>query len=164
MAKKPTKTTEAAEQPEDKEPFVTLATETLMGDLRDFVLDRLKHEHNPLPWQMQGEEAQRETISRVESAMRTWVYRAVTLIAAQGQKAARGSLIKFVVKDGIQMQVNLAASDSLRHQLADHVGNSVLVIIADAEQHQGARADVKVTPDQRDILDEDDEPQAEAAD
>lgn len=161
MAKKPAETTE---EPNDKQPFITLASETLMGDLRDFVLDRLKHEHNPIPWQMQGEEAQRETIQRVESAMRTWVHRAVTLIAAQGQKAARGSLIKFVIKDGIQMQVNLAASDSLRHALADHVGNSVLVIIADVDQHQGARGEVKVTPDQGDILDEDPDAEAEAAD
>lgn len=154
MAKRQELPTETVE---DKTPFVTLATETLMGDLRDFILDRLKNEHNPLPWQMQGEDAQRETIARVESAMRTWVYRAVTLIAAGGQRAARGSLIKFVVKDGIQMQINVAASDSLRHELADHVGNSVLVIIADAEQHQGERSPVKVTKDQGSILD-DDEP------
>ncbi len=83
----------------------------------------------------------------------------MTLLAAGGQKAARGSLIKFVVKDGIQMQINLAASDALRHELSDHVGNSVLVIIADVEQHQGARSEVKVTPDQGSILD-DDEPAA----
>lgn len=163
MAKKPTEL--EAEDVVDETPFVTLATETLMGDLRDFVLDRLKHEHNPLPWQMQGEDAQRETINRVESAMRTWVYRAVTLIAAGGQRAARGSLIKFVVKDGIQMQVNLAASDALRHELQDHVGNSVLVIIADAEQHQGMRSEVKVTPDQGAItLDEPPDEMDEAAD
>lgn len=147
---------------EHKTPFVSIASETLMGDLRDFILDRLKHDHSAIPWDMRGEQAQMDTIAQVESATRTWVYRAVTLIAAGGQRAARGSLIKFVVKDGIQMQINLGASDSLRHELADHVGNSVLVIIADAEQHQGERSAVKVTKDQGDILD-DGEP-AETAD
>lgn len=144
-----TRKQEAVSEAEDKTPFVTLAADTLMGDLRDFILDRLKHEHNPLPWQMRGEVDQADTIARVESALRTWVYRAVTLIAAGGQRAARGSLIKFVVKDGIQMQINLAASDSLRHELADHVGNSVMIIIADAEQFQGERSAVPVTPDQK---------------
>jgi|HubBroStandDraft_1064217.scaffolds.fasta_scaffold09816_16 hypothetical protein len=158
MSKKP----EAATA-EEKPDFVTLATDTLMGDLRDFVLDRLKHEHNPLPWNMRGEDQQRETINRVESAMRTWVHRAVVLIAAQGAKAARGSLIKFVVKDGIQMQINFAASDALRHELADHVGNSMLVIIADTEIHQGERSAVPVTPDQGRIT-IDDPPEEEAAD
>lgn len=148
---------------EDKQPFITLASETLMGDLRDFILDRLRHDHQALPWDMRGEKAQIEMIQSVESACRHWVFRAVTLIAAGGQKAARGSLIKFVVKDGIQMQVNIAASDALRHELQDHVGNSVLVIIADAEQHQGERSAVKVTPDQSNMLDDDD-PDAQAAD
>jgi hypothetical protein len=155
VAKKP----DAAVETEDKTPFITLASETLMGDLRDFILDRLKHDHNPLPWDMRGEDEQKATIESVQSATRHWVYRAVTLIAAGGQRAARGSLIKFVVKDGIQMQVNLAASDQLRHELADHVGNSVMIIIADAEQFQGERSAVRVTPDQSRLpMDDDNEP------
>ncbi len=42
---------------EDKQPFITLASETLMGDLRDFLLDRLRHDHHALPWDMRGEQA-----------------------------------------------------------------------------------------------------------
>jgi hypothetical protein len=138
-------------EPED---FLVLAAGTLMGDLRDFVLDRLKHEHNPLPWQMRPEADQVETIRSVESAMRTWVHRAVTLIAAQGQKAARGQLIKFQAKDGIQMQINLAASEPLRHDLMDNVGATVLITIADVEEFQGERSPVKINKDQKNMLDE----------
>ena len=138
----------------DKPDFVTLATETLMGDLRDFVLDRLKHEHNPIPWQMRPEKDQIEVIHSVESAMRTWVHRAVTLIAAQGQRAARGQLIKFQAKDGIQMQINLAASEPLRHDLMDNVGATVLITIADVDQFQGERSPVKINKDQPEIFDD----------
>jgi hypothetical protein len=147
----------------EKPDIVTIAAETLMGDLRDFILDRLKHEHQPIPWNMRGEDAQRETISRTESAVRTWVHKACTIIAAGGQQAARGSMVKFQAKDGIQMQINIAASDALRHDLMDHVGGTVLVIIADADKFQGERAAVKVVKDQKDILDDNDD-QQEAAD
>jgi hypothetical protein len=47
-----------------------LASETLSGDLRDFILDRLKHQHNPLPWNMRPEADQRETITAAELAAR----------------------------------------------------------------------------------------------
>lgn len=145
---------------DDEDDFLILASETMTGDLRDFILDRLKHEHSPLPWDMRPEMEQIETITRTEAAVRTWVHRACVMIAAGGQKAARGSMVKLLAKDGIQMQINLAASDPLRHELMDHVGNSVLVIIADVDQFSGERAPVKVTKDQKDILDDDTERQA----
>ncbi len=136
--------------------IVTLAGKTLAGDLRDFVLDRLMNDHNPIPWQMRRENEQRDTIAAVESAVRVWVHRACTLIAAGGQQAARGSLVKLMAKDGLQMQVNVSASDPLRHALMDHVGAPVLVILADADQFLGERSAVRVDKDQKDILDDDD--------
>jgi|FreactcultureFD7_1027221.scaffolds.fasta_scaffold18647_2 hypothetical protein len=144
---------------QERPDIVTLASETLMGDIRDFLLDRLKRDHNPLPWQMRPEKDQQETIDQATAAARHWVSRAVSMIAARGQQAARGSMVKFQSKDGIQMQINIAASDPLRHKLMDHVGGTVLVIIADAEQYQGERSTPKVSKDQRDILD--DEPHDE---
>lgn len=144
--------------------IVTLAAETMAGDLRDFILDRLKQDHNPLPWQMRPEREQIETISQTESAVRTWVHKACILIAAGGQSAARGSLVKFQAKDGIQMQINVAASEPLRHQLMDHVGAPVLIVLAKPEDHQGERSAVKVIKDQKNILDNDEPPAAEAAD
>lgn len=147
-----------------KEPadIITMSSETMAGDLRDFILDRLRHDHNPLPWQMRKEAEQKEVVASVESAVRIWVHRACTLIAAGGQQAARGSLVKFQAKDGIQMQINVAASDPLRHGLMDHVGGSVLVVIAGAERFTGERSEVKITKDQKNFL-EDEAPEEDAA-
>lgn len=140
---------------DDAGEFITLTAETMMGDLRDFLLDRMKQDHNPLPWQMRSEKDQNEAIERATTATRRWVHRACTIIASGGQQAARGSLVKFQAKDGIQMQINVAASDPLRHALMDHVGSSVLVILADVVPFSGERAGVKVTKDQGDILGDD---------
>lgn len=152
MAKKPADA--ASDQVPDEDVFNSIAINTLAGDLRDFILDRLRHEKSPLPWDLRGEEDQTATVAQVTSAARTWVHRAVTMIAGQGQKTAKGSLIKLVSKDGIQTQINIAASDPLRHELMDHVGAPVLIIIADPEEYMGERGSVKITKDQRDILDE----------
>jgi hypothetical protein len=46
----------------------------------------------------------------------------------------------------------------------DHVGNSVLVILADAAPFSGERSPVKVSKDQRDILDDGDNEAQQAAD
>jgi hypothetical protein len=134
--------------------FITLAADTLMGDLRDFILDRLKHEHNPLPWNMRSEGDQIDTVARTETAVRTWINRACLLIAANGQRGARGSLIKLQAKDGLQMQINVASSDPLRHELMDHVGGTVMVVIADPEAYNGQRSGVNVTKDQPEMFDD----------
>ena len=48
---------------------VELAAETLTGDLRDFILDRLRHEQAKKPWNERSEGEQTETIREVERAM-----------------------------------------------------------------------------------------------
>jgi len=155
MTKQTKETTAADTGTQAQTEYVTLAADTMVGDLRDFLLDRLKHDHSPIPWNLRGEKEQKETIERATAAVRHWVHKAVGLIASGGQKAARGSMVKFQAKDGIQMQINITASDPLRHALMDHVGNTVLVIIADPEQFSGERSAPKVDPDQGDILGED---------
>ena len=137
-----------------KEDPIILVADTMVGDLRDFLLDRLKHNHSPLPWNLRPEAEQRETISQTETAVRRWVHQACATIAANGHPAARASLVKFQAKDGIQMQINMAASDPMRHALMDHVGGSVLVVIADPEQFNGERAPAPINKDQPDMLDD----------
>lgn len=136
-----------------QDDYITLAADTLVGDLRDFLLDRLKHDHEPLPWNLRSEDKQRETITRTELAVRHWVFRACSIIAAGGQKAARASLVKMQAKDGIQLQVNVNGTDPLRHELMDHVGGAVLIVLADTHQFLGERSPVPVKKDQGDIID-----------
>jgi hypothetical protein len=142
-------------QTKESNDIITMSAQTLAGDLRDFILDRLRHDHNPLPWQMRKEAEQKEIVEAVESAVRIWVYRACTLIASGGQQAARGSLVKIAAKDGLQVQINVAASDPLRHELVDHIGAPVLIVIADVEKFTGERSSVKITKDQPDFIEED---------
>src|SRR3954468_24089098 len=132
--------------------YIPLAVETLLGDLRDFILDRLRRDHSAVPWQMRPEADQRALVQATENAVRMTLHRAVALIGAGGAAAARGSVVKLAARDGLQVVVSVAASDPQRHALMDAIGSLCLLVLADADAHMGERAPVKTRPDQGDIL------------
>jgi hypothetical protein len=145
------KQAETADKP--KNDYIAIASETIMGDLREFILDRLRHDHSAIPWHMRPENEQRELVHQTESAVRRAVGKACELIAGGGHPSARGSIAKMQCKNGLQLQVDVAASDPLRHSLMDHVGGRVLLVLADPDEHMGERAPAKIKPDQGSILD-----------
>lgn len=142
---------------------LAMAKETLSGDIRDFILDRLKHDHNPLPWNMRSEASQIETIEAVTMAVGRAVDRAVAIIAADGRKVIVAQLVQCAVKDGIRAVCEVAKTDERRHELIDSVGLPVLIAIADSAQFKGSRGDPAVSPDQGSILG-DEEPEDDPGD
>ncbi len=128
-----------------------LAADTLTGDIRDLVLDTLRHEQDKRPWHLRSEAQQRETVSRVEQAAHAWVRRAVELIAAGGRRTIRATIEQVVIKDGIKAVLTMSKFDELRHNLVDAQGSSVLVVVAEPEQFEGERDPVAIKPDQPDM-------------
>ena len=141
------------ETEEERPDAAVVARDTMVGDLRDCMLDFLRHNTSALPWNMLPEQQQRDTIEKVTKAAEVAVARAVHIIATDGRTAIVGELIKIQVKDGIQVQVNLSKHDPQRHELIDAQGKAVLLVVAGAEGYGGARAPVKVDPDPKTLLD-----------
>lgn len=137
---------EAIEQQTQK-----VAMETLTGDVRDFILDRLRHEQDKRPWDKRSEAEQRDTVHRVETAVREIVTRAIEILAAGGRRTIKATLDQVTVKDGIVGKLVMMKSDPLRHRLFDSVGDSVLLVVADPEEFTGEREEVRITPDQGDL-------------
>ena len=127
---------------------VDVAVETLSGDVRDFILDRLKHEQNKRPWHERSEAEQRDTVHAVEAHVTGLLRQAVELIAAQGRRTIRATLEAVTIKDGIKATVSLSKFDPQRHSLSDAQGASILIVVADPEEFQGERGPVEITPDQ----------------
>lgn len=125
-----------------------LAVKTLTGDLRDFILGRLRDEHDARPWNRRSEAEQRETIRRVEDAVRTTMEHAVELIASRGHRAIPATVASIAVKDGFKAVLEMSKYSELRHQFVDTQGSSVLVVIADIDEFTGERRPAVVTPDQ----------------
>ncbi len=139
---------------EDATPIlgtIDIATETLTGDIRDFILDTLRHEQDRRPWHERSEAEQRATVARVETAVHAHVRHAVELIAAAGRRTIKARLAQVTIKDGIKATLILSKHSDLRHQFMDAQGRDVLVVVADPEEFSGERAPVAITPDQGDI-------------
>lgn len=133
------------------EETIELATTTLTGDIRDFLLDRVKQLGKP--WVAMTEEEQRDQINAAKTAAEHLVKQVVTLIASEGRKAMVGQLVKVQVKDNIQCQLNFAKTDELRHNLFDSAGHAVLLVMADSEPFEGEKGPATPTPNQANLLD-----------
>lgn len=136
------------------EETLALASETLTGDLRDFMLDRLRYEQSKRPWHERSEADQRDTVHQVEAAVRNAVRQAVEIIAAGGLKTIKATIEQVTVKDGIKATLTMSKFDEHRHNLIDATGATVLVVVADPSDFSGEREPVEIKPDQPELIDE----------
>ncbi len=118
-----------------------LVAATLSGDIRDFLVDRIKQ--LPKTWPEMLAEEQREIIDSAIMAANDIVRRAVHIIAKDGRPTITAQCEQVTVKDGIKAVVSLSKSDPLRHALADSQGQSILIVVVDAENYIGQRDDLK---------------------
>lgn len=131
---------------------VQLATNTMTGDLRDFILDRLRHEQSKQPWHQRSEADQREVVHQVESAVRAAVTRAVEIMAGAGRRTIEATVDQITIKDGYKATLTFSKLNENRHVLADAQGARVLIVVADPDIFTGERAPVAITPDQATLL------------
>lgn len=137
----------------EREQAVEIAADTLTGDVRDFILDRLKHEQNKRPWHERSEAEQRETVHAVEAAVQRVVRQAIELLASNGRPTIKATVEQVVIKEGIKAVLTLPRSSEQRHALADATGFTVLLVVADPANFTGEREPVAITPDQADLVD-----------
>lgn len=137
--------------PDVHDDSLQLARETMTGDLRDCILDFLKHDKNPLPWNMQTEDQQADAIHKVTDAVNRAVERAVQIIAADGRQVIEAILDQVTVKDEIKAVCKVSKSNALRHDLMDATGYSVLLVVSDASAFKGERKAAKPDPNQPDM-------------
>ena len=131
-----------------------IARDTMTGDLRDCLLDFLKHEKNPLPWNLQTENQQRDAIEKVTSAVAMAVEKAVAIIAADGRAVIKATVDQVTVKEGIKAVLTLGKTDPLRHDLVDAQGDVVLVVVSNKDAYEGERKAALPDPDQPPLMDD----------
>lgn len=149
----PTLTAEDVDaEAEAAENAKTIAAKVLTGDMRDFMLDRLRHEQDKRPWNKRSEEEQRVTVAAVEAACSAMVTKAVEIIAASGRRTIKATLSKVLIKDGISAQIEVSRHDERRHHLVDAQGSTVLIVVADSADFEGERAPAEIMPDQGDLV------------
>lgn len=125
---------------------IDLAADTLRGDIRDVMLDRVKNLRKP--WPQMSEYEQAEIIAGFDRVAKKLVRDAVRIVAAENQVEVSATLEQVAIKDGIKATLTLSRHAQGRHELADAVGQEILIVVLDSERHDGERAEAKADPDQ----------------
>ena len=129
------------------EPDQAIEAPTLLGDVRDALLDRLRT--LPKPWPEMSDDQQRETIAGCEQIARHLLTESVRAIASQGFPTIGGKLVKAQIKDAMQLQVDVSRHDQQRLTVIDNVGRPVFLVIAAPDMFTGQKTAPKTSLEER---------------
>lgn len=129
---------------------VSIAAETMLGDLMALVVDELKA--LPRPWQQLAQVDQSIVIGRAEARCRAAVGACTRLIASRNFPSVGATVESVTFKGGVKAVLTMHKSDGA-HQLADEEGGTVRIVFASAEEFAGTKTAPKAEPDQRDFID-----------
>lgn len=126
------------------------AAETIGSDLLGALLDEIKILQQP--WQMMPQHRQNEVIDRLRERVKDNVQRAVEIISADTRVTVTATLQEVKFKGGIEAKLVLSKANQHRLDLADNVGEQVLVVIMPSEQFTEGMDDIKGDADQPSLL------------
>lgn len=134
-----------------------MKAETLVGDVRDLLLQEFRDAKQGLPWTVRSEKDQREVIDRISNFATDIIHRAFELFTEKGERSIRVMVRQWRVKDGVQIQVDALRSSDVIQALSESGVVATLVLI-DPSQFEESRGDISPSPDQRRLgLTEDDD-------
>lgn len=141
-----------------KENHIILAKQTLTGDLRDFLLEWSKHNHQTLPWDLRSEKDQEDFIEAASKASSEYARKAIEIIDTHAQPAIPVMIESFAIKSEVKGQIKVINIEDI-HRLIHACGGKAYVVLSSFEDMNDARKDVPINRAQSDIddiLNEDD--------
>lgn len=133
---------------------------TLIGDVRDALLDEQKHSKNPLPWSNRSEAEQQRTVERADIFARDIVESVMAIVAADGRKAitADRATVRLTPKGQIEVKMLMPYTKDVWTDLGESL--HILIVPTGARNpYEGERRtkDSLVSKDQPDMLGDDPE-------
>ncbi len=125
------------------------AAETLKGDLRDAMLERVKHLKKP--WAQMTQSEQSDCVYGLESAAASILRNIIEIIAMDRREVIKASVKGATVKeDGIEVKLIMTRDEEGRHDMLDAVGAMAFMTVASVAPYWGQRqgADAHTKPDQ----------------
>lgn len=129
-----------------------LHLDTLMGDIRDAMLSRIRHMKTS--WGLCTEAEQAEIANGLELAAKQLVRDVVRQLTAHEFPHAVVSLgeVKIGGSKGIEAKINCQNIELNRNVLGDHVGQMVQIVMIDSDKFMGERDPADIQPDQGDMF------------
>jgi len=135
---------------------INFASETLTGDIRDFLVDRLRN--FPKVWAQMTEDEQENEIEAATKAADNLVSRAVKIIASEGRRTVDARLEKITISKNCELKIttNICNIEDLTPCLND----AILLVTSGVDEFTGERAPCKADPDEPELFDGDAEEKA----
>ncbi len=133
---------------ENDAPDFNPQLDTLMGDLRDVMLGRIRTTQKP--WEKMSEEEQIDLANGLEMAARDIIRRTVRLLNDYPWPHAAVLLGEVKIKGakGIEAKVTCDNIELNRTVLGDHIGQHVMILMVDSDRFMAHRAPVDIQPNQ----------------
>ena len=129
---------------------------TLVGDVRDLLLQEMRDTKNALPWTTRSEKEQREMIDRADRFARDLVTKAISVVAAAECPSIRVKIDSWTVKDGIKIVTKAFTTPDNVAALSDGTDTPLLVFVS-LDDVGGERGTISPAPDQPRLGDDDDD-------
>lgn len=129
-----------------------LQLETLRGDIRDAMLNRIRHMKTS--WSLCTEAEQAEIVNGLELAAKNLVRGVVRELTAHEFPHAVVTLgeVKIGGTKGIEAKITCPNIEVNRNTLGDHVGELVQIVMIDSDKFLGERDSADIQPDQGDMF------------
>lgn len=128
------------------ESILEMTADTIGQDLLTGLIQEIRL--LPDAWQKLSAHKQRDVIDRLRIQVINNVKMAVRLIASDDKPTVTGELEQVTVKDKTKAVFIIRPSSLHFHDLLDSVGQDVLLVMSNAEQHLGDIDAVQPDPDQ----------------
>jgi hypothetical protein len=107
------------------------------------------------PWDDLTQQQQDERIERLRQNVKHLIRSAATVLFAADYPACVAELQSVNFADGIKATLKIAKTEASRHDIADRVGQNVIVVVADVGPYLEGIEDVKAAAAQRDMFSQD---------
>lgn len=121
---------------------------TMLGDLMQFITDKLKQ--LPKPWQELTESEQKDYIGNVEFEAEHVIRSLVRIISANNFESTGAVVESVTFKNGVKGVLQLRKGEAA-HSLAEHEGQAVTIVFADPEDFLSSEGKPKADKDQPDL-------------
>jgi hypothetical protein len=138
---------------EDRE-IKSMVAETLTGDMRDHVLDIMKHAPNV--WQKMSEAQQRDAVINIEERVESVIKEAVSLISSRCNQSVIQAQVEKVEngKDNIKTVLKVQKSCEYRHELFDAQGDVVLLTVTEVSGVGTEKTKAEIDKDEPSLFDQ----------
>lgn len=135
-----------APTPDNEDPLIELAAETLRGDMRDSLLAWFKSQ--PKSWPFMSEREQRDLADAADRYARSVIKQACQIIAAGERPTIVAKLVEYKEKDGVEAKLKLPSTGETVGALHEACGREVLLVTAGAEDFMEQAGDAEIDADQ----------------